>query len=58
MGKLISESLPPEATIVRIHVSGDFYSEAYFLAWIDVAKQRPDVKFYAYTKSLHFGIKW
>lgn len=57
MAKLISESLPSEASIVRIHVSGDFFSEAYFLAWIDVAKAKPDAKFYAYTKSINLWHK-
>jgi hypothetical protein len=54
MAKLILESLPREATIVRVHVGGDFYSQAYFLAWCDVAWQRPNVKFYAYTKSINY----
>lgn len=53
MRDLILASLPHEATIVRIHVSGDFFSEAYFRAWVDIANARPDAKFYAYTKSLH-----
>jgi hypothetical protein len=39
-------------TIIRIHVSGDFFNESYFGAWIDVATNRPDIKFYAYTKSI------
>ena len=52
MRDLILASLP-EAQIVRIHVGGDFYSQAYFLAWCDVARLRPGVKFYAYTKSIN-----
>jgi hypothetical protein len=53
---LIQASLPSSATIVRIHVGGDFFSEAYFRAWINVACNNPDVKFYAYTKFLPFWI--
>jgi hypothetical protein len=53
MGALILASLP-DAEIVRIHVGGDFYNADYFLAWCDVAKARPAVKFYAYTKSINF----
>jgi hypothetical protein len=49
---LIQASLPSSATIVRIHVGGDFFSESYFRAWINVACNNPNVKFYAYTKSL------
>ena len=36
MVALIVGSLP-KAKTVRIHVSGDFFSEAYFLAWLEVA---------------------
>jgi hypothetical protein len=54
MRDLILASLPAKAEVVRIHVSGDFYSEEYLLAWIDVATARPDVSFYAYSKSLRF----
>ncbi len=50
-------ALPKNAGIVRIHVSGDFYNEAYFLAWIEVANRNPDRLFYAYTKSLGWWVK-
>lgn len=40
--------------LFRIHDSGDFYSQEYLDAWIGAAKARPDVLFYAYTKSLSF----
>lgn len=53
---LISNSLPPKATTVRVHVAGDFYSQSYFDAWMDVALTNPDVVFYTYTKSLHFWV--
>lgn len=57
MRDLIADSLPNKATIIRVHVSGDFFSEDYFLAWMDVASARPDIRFYAYTKSLPFWRK-
>lgn len=52
MCTLILASLPPDAKIVRLHVSGDFFSDAYFLAWMDVARSKPEMLFYTYTKSL------
>jgi hypothetical protein len=55
---LILASLPKKANIVRIHVSGDFFNEAYFLAWLQVAKLRPNVLFYAYTKSLIYWVNY
>ena len=44
----------PDTDIVRIGVDGDFFNQAYFNAWVQVARLRPDVTFYAYTKSLNF----
>lgn len=39
--------------IVRIHDSGDFFSQPYMNAWFWIAAHFPEKKFYAYTKSLH-----
>jgi hypothetical protein len=52
MAELILSSLPRNVDTVRIHVSGDFFSGMYFDAWLLVASRRPDLLFYAYTKSL------
>ncbi len=41
-------------TKIRIHESGDFFSQEYLNAWIEVAKLNPDLKFYCYSKSLLF----
>ena len=37
---------------VRIHDSGDFFSDEYLLAWLDVARAVPGTTFYAYTKEV------
>jgi hypothetical protein len=37
---------------VRIHDSGDFFSDAYFELWLEIANSNPDVFFYAYTKEV------
>ena len=42
--------------LCRIHESGDFWSELYFKAWLDAAKQFPNMKFYAYTKQINFWL--
>jgi hypothetical protein len=52
MVRLILASLPKGARTVRVHVSGDFWSQLYFDAWNVVAWVRPDVLFYAYTKAI------
>jgi hypothetical protein len=48
--------IPIEAKAIRIHASGDFFNQQYFDMWIDIAKDNPDVEFWAYTKSLNFWI--
>lgn len=56
MMQLIARSLPANRTLVRIHSSGDFFSQAYFDAWVNVAIAIPEIQFYAYTKSLRFWV--
>lgn len=34
----------------RVHASGDFYSQEYVNKWVQIAKDNPDITFYAYTK--------
>lgn len=41
---------------VRIHDSGDFYSQEYFNKWCIIARALPHLTFYAYTKSLHLDL--
>ena len=53
---LIQNSLPKKATYIRVHVGGDFVTEAYMLAWYTVARFNPQIKFYAYTKSIQFMV--
>jgi hypothetical protein len=36
---------------VRIHESGDFYSQSYVNKWVQIVKANPELKFLAYTKS-------
>ena len=54
IARIISESLPKNTKIVRIHSSGDFFNKTYFNAWIMVAKQNPEIIFYGYTKILDY----
>jgi hypothetical protein len=43
--------------VVRIHDSGDFFSQEYLDCWKSIASAFPNVIFYAYTKSLHLDIE-
>ncbi|KKL98627.1 hypothetical protein LCGC14_1822530 [marine sediment metagenome] len=38
--------------IIRIHDSGDFYNRLYARQWFAIAKRKPNIIFYAYTKSV------
>jgi hypothetical protein len=58
MANLIQRSLPFGSYLVRLHPAGDFYSEKYFLAWLNVALSNPATVFYGYTKALPFLVKY
>ena len=40
--------------VIRVHDSGDFYSQSYANKWIEIAEQNKDIHFYAYTKSVRY----
>jgi len=40
--------------VIRIHSSGDFFSQDYVNTWISLVELFPTVQFYAYTKALPF----
>ena len=42
---------------LRIHDSGDFYTQGYLNKWYKIASSCPEVLFYCYTKSLHLNFK-
>ncbi len=59
MANLIEQSLiiKRKIKLVRFHQSGDFFSQAYFDAWLMVAQQHPEWIFYGYTKALPYWVK-
>lgn len=52
--KLKTATKRGKTLLIRIHDSGDFYSRAYVSKWYDIMRAYPQVKFYAYTKSLPY----
>lgn len=58
MGSIIQKSLPHGLDKIRVHVSGDFFSEKYFVAWLNVALNHSDKTFYGYTKATPFLVKY
>ena len=53
-GKVLE--IPKGVTHIRIHGSGDFFSQKYFDMWLEVCKKNTDVKFWAFTKSVKFWV--
>lgn len=49
---MLEEIIKKEATYVRVHDSGDFYSREYLHKWFKIADSLPHVTFYCYTKSI------
>lgn len=56
MFSILESALPKNAGIVRLHSSGEFFSQDYFDAWLALAICNPDILFYAYTKSLPYWV--
>jgi hypothetical protein len=60
MAKLIIDSLRhaglEHTRIFRIHEGGDFFSNNYMKAWIEVARTYPNINFYTHTTSLKFWL--
>lgn len=53
MADVLDMSLPARRYFrIRVHWDGDFFSAAYFRAWMRVAERNPERLFYAYTKNL------
>ena len=50
------QTLPRNVNLIRIHVGGDFFNQAYFDAWVSVASEYQDITFYAYTKSIKYWV--
>lgn len=53
--KEILKIIPANAKIFRIHESSDFHSQWVIGVWEEVIKARPNVNFWAYTRSFHLN---
>ncbi len=49
---MVSEILKKKVDYLRIHDSGDYYSNDYIYKWFAIANALPHVRFYSYTKSI------
>ena len=48
--------IPRGCTAIRIHAAGDFFNQAYFDMWLELARNNPGVEMWAYTKSLTYWV--
>jgi Gene product 88 len=48
---MIDDVVAKKATVVRIHVAGDFYSTEYVRKWHSVVAATPNVVYFTYTRS-------
>ena len=48
---LINELERRNINIIRIHSSGDFFSDDYFNMWVSIARKFPNLKIFTYTKT-------
>lgn len=53
----LMESFPKKVEHLRIHGGGDFYSQVYFDTWLDVCAAKPEVCFWAFTKSISYWVR-
>jgi len=56
VAQVLAGCFPRKARRVRIHSSGDFFSQNYFDGWLRFISLQPSVHFWAFTKSLPFWI--
>jgi hypothetical protein len=49
---MVQEIISKRADVIRIHDAGDFYNVRYINKWFEIANELPEVRFYAYTKSI------
>lgn len=50
LDKQLAKIAKSKLRVVRIHQSGDFYSQEYIAVWTKLAKKYTGIKFYGYTK--------
>lgn len=50
---VLLSAISEKIKVIRIHSFGDFFTDVYFQAWVNVAEKLSTVSFFTYTKGLH-----
>ena len=56
MVDLFQAAIPKNADIIRFGIDGDFFNQRMFDAVLAIARMNPNIRFYAYTKSLIYWV--
>ena len=56
MVDLFQAAIPKNADIIRFGIDGDFFNQRMFDAVLAIARLNPNIRFYAYTKSLIYWV--
>lgn len=54
MTDILLDAIPAYLKVLRIHSFGDFFSDTYFKAWLNVTEKLKNISFFAYTKVLPY----
>ncbi len=49
--RMVDEIRRKGVLVLRVHTAGDYYSKEYAEKWLEIMKQCPRVRFYAYSRS-------
>lgn len=52
----VKPTIPKDCKAIRIHSSGDFFNQAYFDMWLEIARENPNIEMWAYTKSVRYWV--
>lgn len=52
LSETVASALDRGAALIRIHDAGDFFSDEYLTAWLEIARANPGMLFYSYTKEV------
>ena len=56
MTDMLQTAIPKNADIIRFGIDGDFFNQRFFDAVLSIARMNPEIRFYAYTKSLIYWV--
>ena len=56
MTDMLQNAIPKNTDVIRFGIDGDFFNQRFFDAVLSIARMNPNIRFYAYTKSLIYWV--